>query len=347
LKSTLIQLAASEVVLRHVRRRVARSGVTVFVYHDVGADEAVDDAWQIVRRRDFAAQVGHLLQHYEIVDLDTALHTLGEPAGRPGRPQAVLTFDDGLRGNHDHLLPMIEQLRVPVTIYVATGHVENQQGYWFDRVANALQPGFEGHIDLGRHGLGRYTISGAPGARRWSQVQRILVAAKSLDEARCIAVADLVEAQVRAQAPAARTGMADVLAPMTVDMLRAVAGHPLVTLGVHTHGHELLPMLEPALARRTVVDAQDHIQRWTGVRARHFAYPAGRSHAASRQLVAGLGFVTAVGTQPGVWTRAVDPMNIPRMSVGRYDSLATFKLNAVGGLGRVLGRSSGQGPETL
>jgi hypothetical protein len=33
-------------------------------------------------------------------------------------------------------------------------------------------------------------------------------------------------------------------------------------------------------------------------------------------------------------------MNIPRMCVGRYDSLATFKLNAVGGLAGVLGRGN-------
>jgi peptidoglycan/xylan/chitin deacetylase (PgdA/CDA1 family) len=303
------------------------------MYHDIGADDAVDDAWQVVRRRDFTAQVEYLKTCYDIVDLDTALaHMLSGRATALARPLAVLTFDDGLRGNHTHLLPLLDALQVPATIYVATGHVESQQGYWFDRIANALQPGVNSRIDLSAFGLGQFDVSGPPGAQRWSRVQRILMAGKQLDGARCVAVADLVEAQVREQAPGRAGAVPAVLAPLTLEMLRELAAHPRVTLGVHTHGHEVLPLLDIESARRTIVGAGERLLRWTGVPVRHFAYPAGRSDAASRALVAQLGFASAVGTQTGVWTSAHELMQIPRMSVGRYDSLATFKLNSVGGL---------------
>jgi peptidoglycan/xylan/chitin deacetylase (PgdA/CDA1 family) len=333
LKSALYRLAASEPLLRRVRRRVAGAGVTVFMYHDIGADDAVDDAWQVVRRGDFAAQVEYLKTCYDIIDLDTALARLQSgAAGAAPRPLAVLTFDDGLRGNHTHLLPLLDALQVPATIYVATGHVESQQGYWFDRIANMLQPGIDSRIDLSAFGLGRFEVSGPPGPVRWSRVQCILAATKRLEASRCAAVAELVEAQVREQAPGRSGDAPQVLAPLSLDMLRELAAHPRVTLGVHTHGHELLPLLDIELARRTIIGARDRLLRWTGLQARHFAYPSGRSDAATRALVAQLGFASAAGTRMGVWTAADELMHIPRVSVGRYDSLATFKLNSVGGL---------------
>jgi peptidoglycan/xylan/chitin deacetylase (PgdA/CDA1 family) len=344
-KQALYRVVASEAVLGRLRGRVARAGVTVFMYHDLGADDAVDDAWQVVRRRDFIDQVDYLRRCYDIVDLDTALARLHGGLAAPGghtRPLAVLTFDDGLRGNHAHLLPLLGPLQLPVTVYVATGHVESQQSYWFDRVANALQPGFDGQIDLSAFGLGRFEVRGPAGAQRWSLVQRVLASTKQLDAGRCVDVADRVEAQVRGRMPAGSPS-APALLPMSLDMVRELAAHPLVTLGVHTHGHELLPLLDTEMARRSVNGARARLQRWTGVQARHFAYPAGRSDAATRALIAGLGYATAVGTQPGVWTTADDLLHIPRMSVGRYDNLATFKLNAVGGLPHLLRRAVGLG----
>ncbi|MEY4750860.1 MAG: hypothetical protein RIQ60_3074 [Pseudomonadota bacterium] len=347
MKQALYRLAASEAVLGSVRKRVAHAGVTVFMYHDLGADDAVDDAWQVVRRRDFVAQVDYLRNCYDIVDLDTALARLhGVPATLPGalsasgRPLAVLTFDDGLRGNHVHLLPLLQPLQLPVTVYVATGHVETQQAYWFDRVVNALQPGLDSRIDLTAFGLGHFEVRGPAGALRWSQVQRVLASTKQLDAQRCIEVAEQVEAQVGAQAPG-RGPIAPVLAPMDLDMLRELAAHPLVTLGVHTHGHELLPLLDAEQARVSVDGARERLQRWTGVEVRHFAYPSGRCDPVSRALVASLGYTTAAGADPGVWTVEDDLMNLPRMSVGRYDSLDTFKLNAVGGLSHLLRRAVG------
>jgi hypothetical protein len=79
-KQALYRVVASEAVLGRLRGRVARAGVTVFMYHDLGADDAVDDAWQVVRRRDFIDQVDYLRRCYDIVDLDTALAWLRRAA---------------------------------------------------------------------------------------------------------------------------------------------------------------------------------------------------------------------------------------------------------------------------
>ena len=317
------------------------------MYHEVGSDDAVEDAWQIVRRRDFVQQVEHLRQHYDIVSLDEALDRQRRGHAAGDTPLAVLTFDDGLRGNHRHLMPLLDLLGVPVIVYVATGHIETQTGYWFDRVANALQPGFEGNVDLDAFGLGHFPVRGPAGAVRWAQIQSVLSATKRLRVEQCMGVADAVEAQVAAQRashgrPVVTT---PVLAPMTREMLAELGRHPLVTLGVHTHGHELLPLVDVERARHSIESARTLIRDWTGQDARHFAYPSGRHDPQARSLVESMGFTTAMGTDAGIWNASSDLMNIPRISVGRYDSLAAFKVNAVGGLGRWRGQPFGLRPE--
>ena len=45
----------------------------------------------------------------------------------------------GHSGWLEHLAPIVEREALPVTLYVATGHVQSGQPYWFDAVVNAVQ----------------------------------------------------------------------------------------------------------------------------------------------------------------------------------------------------------------
>lgn len=332
LKSAIYRAVASEAILAKARRREARGGATVLLYHDIGDDTVPQEAWQIVRRSDFRAQVTYLRQHYEIVDIDCAWAWLrGELS--LSKPPVVLTFDDGLRGNYLHLLPLVRELAVPVLIYVSTEHIETQQGYWFDRIANALQAPGACSIDLSAWNLGRFEVNQPPGCFRWAQIQAVLSATKRIDQAWHVAVAQAVEQQASTRVG----GSAGPLQPMTLDMLQAVAQEPLITLGVHSHGHELLTQLSADQVRATLQTCRDRLLQWTGREATHVAYPAGFHDEPTRREVARMGFATATSTRQAVWQRGDDVMEIPRFAVGRYDSLSKFKVNIVGGLRQAVG----------
>lgn len=323
--------AGSAPVMRRLRRNVAGHGVTVLMYHELGGDREDCDVWQIVRRGDFLQQVDYLRKHYDIVSLDHALQAVD--SGSFGeRPLAVLTFDDGHRGNAEHLLPIVRQEGLPVAIYVATGHIEDQRAYWFDRVVNALQRPGEARVDLSRHGLGSYAVPAQPGSRRWLQINRVLHAIKSLPPARCDDAADDVCRQVGA------ADLRPAMWPMSLEELRTVAAHPLVTIGAHSHGHEALTLLPLDEARRSIELARQHTQDWLGRPVRHFAYPSGLHDARLRQLVQEMGFASAMSNHAGQWRSPDVRFEIPRISVGRYDSLDKFKVETVLGLRGLPGR---------
>jgi peptidoglycan/xylan/chitin deacetylase (PgdA/CDA1 family) len=313
-------LLAVPPVLAACRHLSSANGVTVFMYHDVGGDSPPAEAWQIVRRSDFMRQIDYVRGAYEIVSLDEALRRLSS-GSHGSAPAAVITFDDGLRGNFEHLLPIVRKEEIPVAVYVATRHVDTRQNYWFDTIVNALQGPTPVTLDLARFGLGYFEVSQMKGSGNWAQIQRVLQAAKTLPDAMCAEVAEEVKRQ-------SGTWHGDTLAPMTREELAELSRCPQITLGAHTHGHEILTLLDDLQIRGTVSECVASLKRWTGIGVEHFAYPSGAFDGRVETVISDLGFRTAVTTQPGIWGRRHSPFRIPRVSVGRYDSLGKFKADS-------------------
>src|SRR4051812_42106072 len=162
----LLRLASRKVRLRNV--------VVSLMYHEVLPDDQPFDAWHVVRESDFLAQMRYLREHFEIVSMDEAYARIAAGAGRL-RPMALVTLDDGYRGNRDVVWPIARQLGIPVTIFVAPFSVQNQIPYWYDRVIAAMVGAAPFRIDLRHHALEVYqSTPGLKGEARWAQVQRLL-----------------------------------------------------------------------------------------------------------------------------------------------------------------------------
>jgi peptidoglycan/xylan/chitin deacetylase (PgdA/CDA1 family) len=252
--------------------------------------------------------------------------------GRPGaesdaRPAVALTFDDGNVGNFQVLLPLVERLELPVTIFIATEHIETQRPYWFDRVVNALQVREPVTLDLREHGLGTYAVSPAHGAKNWNRIQSLLSDIKHLSPDHAIAIADRVESATAA----VRDATCGSILPLTLDQVAALGRCPFVTIGAHTHGHPLLTQVSIEEARKSIEKSRDLLRSWTGQPIQYFAYPSGAHDAGVVQLIEDLGFRAAFTTQERFWDVSESPFRIPRMGVGRYDTLDQFKLNLIGG----------------
>lgn len=314
-------LLATEPLLRRARRR-SQPGITVLMYHEVLGDDDDVEAWTAVRVSDLRRQIDYLRTHFDILSIDEAL-----ARGAAARPAVVLTFDDGGAGNHRHLLPLVEQLRVPVTVFVATGQVESGRPFWFDRVINALQVARPITLDLGDAGLGVYPIGPPSGAGNWAQTQRLLMDIKAAGVERNDALADQVEERARAAGGAVRAP----LAPMTTRQVCELAASPHVTIGAHSHAHSLLTQLPGEDVTADVARSRALLREWTGQPVDHFAYPSGAYDAAVRERIASCGFRTAFTTEKRLWRPDTHPFAIPRMSVGRYDSASVFRLALSGG----------------
>lgn len=288
--------------------------VTILCYHTLSSDRGGVDGWTALRVSDFQAQLTDLQNHYDIVSLDNALT---EPTGK--RPRLVLSFDDGDRGLHKHLLPIVRASGLPVIIYVATEQFETGQPFWFDRVVNALQGGCKVSVD----GLGQWVLPAEEGSAHWAVLGEVLQALKEADHSARDTLANQVVAQ-------GNTTQTSPLGPMQLDELRTLAATPGVTIGAHSHGHELLDQIPLEQARESIARSRRLLQDWTGQEVRHFAFPNGNHTAGLRNTVADLGFTSAAILEDRLVNQQADPYALPRISIGRYDSRDRVRLRLVG-----------------
>ena len=109
------------------------TGMGVLMYHRF-ADPVPGlpaPTWNVPPARLHAQLSGLLARGYRAVRLGEALDRLA--AGEPPDPRAfVVTIDDGYLNNLTRGLPVFEALRVPVTLFVATGYLDSPCPYPFD-----------------------------------------------------------------------------------------------------------------------------------------------------------------------------------------------------------------------
>lgn len=300
-------------------RALRNSPVTVLCYHTIRPDNEPIDAWTAVRRSDFVRQMEFLRTRYGIVTLDSALD-LQPVAG--ARPRAVVTFDDGEVGLYDSLLPIVSEMDLPVTLYIATGQIAMGRAYWFDDVMNALQADGPFTVDLTAAGLNVWTIGPERGPARWAAIADVLESLKAVDPAQ----REELAASVVAQAPRLRSQQFKPLQPMSIAQLRELARNDRVTIAAHSHCHNLLDQIPASDVRESVARSRALLEEWTGQSVRHFAYPNGNHNRSVEEIVAGLGFRSATALNDRLWRRDMDHFAVPRVSIGRYDDFERFKL---------------------
>ena len=283
-------------------------------YHTLGPDTGGPDAWTALKVSDFRAQLAELRKCYDIMPLDEALLSRGE------RPRAALTFDDGDIGLYTHLLPILRDDPVPVTIYVASAQIEKQKPYWFDRVMNACKG--PDRLEVGLGDLGSWVLDGM-GEPRWRVQSDLLNRLKAIEPSRREEAVDQI-ADLASDPPEPRLG------PMTVDQLKELAALPYVTIGGHSHCHNLLDQIPLDQVRDSVIRNRALLETWTGREIRHFAYPNGNHNAGIRALIAELGFASATVLDNALAYPGADPYALSRIAIGRYDGLERLRLRLAG-----------------
>ena len=324
-RNRLAPIVALEPLLALSRAARAQVQTASLMYHEILPDEDLHDAWTVVRETAFRAQMLYLRERFDILSLDELLRRMREP-GRGRRCMAAVTFDDGYKGNRDVVWPLIERLEIPITIFVATGAIEGNTSHWFDRVIAALLSEGAEEIDLRARGLGTYRPGDAgEGEGRWVEIQRALADLKGLPPADL----DPAVLDVLRQAGGVQ-GTLPPLPLLSVPDIQEMARSRFVTFGAHSHGHEVLPLLSHDEVGDSVLKSKKLLEEWTGKSVRHFAYPHGMFTPEIAGIVRECGFDSSQATRPGLWRKGDSDLAVPRVAVGRYDSLALFRMRVSG-----------------
>ena len=298
------------------------------MYHEVLADRADVESWTVVRESEFRRQMEYLSHNFKVTSLNKALEIMRSTSDS-GDPLAVVTFDDGYSGNRRVMLPIIETLRIPVTVYVATEAIMTQGLYWYDHVIVALQPkrGRSITVDLSQFNLGSYHFADRlEGETRWKEIQRVLSDLKQMSpDVRAKAVEHIL---IEVKTPQGTIGQ--WLRPLTMGELRDMAESPLVTIGAHSHQHEILVHLDRESIREDIATSKRLLEMWTGRPVEHLAYPNGDFNDDVVAVAPKEGFSCGMTVTGRPWKSSDSVFAIPRIGIGRYDSFDLFKAKVSG-----------------
>jgi peptidoglycan/xylan/chitin deacetylase (PgdA/CDA1 family) len=303
-----LQPAATRTPFRHSiappappvwRARTLRrgSGPIVLAYHRVD-----DSPGASVSPAHFAAQIEAVRSRYTPAPLEWIV------TGQAPPDAVAVTFDDGYAETMRNALPTLAAANVPATLFVATGHVGDQRGFWWDEVARLLR------ATPGRPL--RLTIEGQ--TRAWadaSSAERHLVGWLQPKAPEVVAQA---VAELRAWAGDAPELPADER-PLSVDELRELSASGLIEVGAHTRTHPNLRWTAPTRRIEELAGSRDDLARWlhidppTGL-AYPFGVPGADVDPATRAAAAQAGFRYAVLTAPGRVTARTDRFALPRVA---------------------------------
>jgi peptidoglycan/xylan/chitin deacetylase (PgdA/CDA1 family) len=275
----------------------ARGRALALVYHRVrpepGRDHEVVPCVPVDR---FRAQVQALRALGDIVPADQLLATT-----RSLRPRFAVTFDDDYATHVRYVLPVLRELAAPATFFLSGRSLHGLGPYWWEVLEDRLR---------------------RDGAER---VARSLDVRDARPGAIAVACENDPERQRALEADAARA--TDQLTPHEIAEL-AAAG---MTIGFHTVGHEVLPLLSPSDRRRALTHGRDRLRDLTGQGLAVLAYPHGRADRATAADARAAGYESAwTGADSPVGRRS-DHWRLGRWEAGPADP-RTLRARAVGRL---------------
>jgi peptidoglycan/xylan/chitin deacetylase (PgdA/CDA1 family) len=319
-KSLAYSLGSFAGAPRLLQRLFASDGASVLMYHAVTKTHLPVSDWCFVEERPFRDQMRYLNKHCRVIPLRDVPSALEEPSPRP---IVALTFDDGFQNNYEVAFPILRELGLPATIFLATDFVDSDDTPWFCRINDALSRTSLVSLNWGR---ATYDLS-TPRARALANALlqsrlKTLRHSNLLDMTREL-IGALGE---RADMPLPRESPYRML---QAGEIRAMADTGLVEFGAHSCSHAILSGLSDSERRQEISRSVSAVGRLTGLACRLFAYPNGRACDYGPFDVAALQdqqIAIAVTTVAGPVFRSGSALEMRRYGIGGDTSLALFKL---------------------
>ena len=294
LRRSIIRLALYVVKylgLFRLARHVTRDGLRIICYHGFAvATEYQFRRTLFIRGELFRRRMQYLRREgYPILPLSEAIEALD--TGRLPPCATVITMDDGWRGVYSHGLPIIKELQIPVTVYVATYYVENPMPVYTVTSSYLFWRTKAQRVDLPR-GLGRFDL-GSQAEEAEEAAQQFgasLPAAERLEFLKELARALYVSFDVIEKGRLFRV--------MDEQELRSLSDAG-VDIQLHSHRHEW-PLYDRQTVESEIIENRKFLQRLVSHPLEHFCYPSGVYGPHQAEWLAALGVKSATTIEPGL-----------------------------------------------
>jgi peptidoglycan/xylan/chitin deacetylase (PgdA/CDA1 family) len=249
---------------------------------------------------------------------------------RDMRAFVVLSFDDGYLDNYTTLYPLMLKHRVPFTIFVTTGLLDQTVPMWWDTIERLQHWGGDLGLESDGSAQARWRANPLTGLTARFRDARPAVQAGMVDELRRL-----------------NPGFTDGGSTLSWAMLEEMQQSGLLTVGAHGVHHPLLSRLSPAELKGEMLGARTRIEEMLDIAPEYFAYPFGQQWEIGEQAAdaAGDAGYAAAFTTEAVPLSAADadrPFGLPRVLLSKKADHPDVAIAYMSGLPAQLNRLAGR-----
>jgi peptidoglycan/xylan/chitin deacetylase (PgdA/CDA1 family) len=276
--------------LTWIARNQAPSTGAVLTFHGLrehGRHAGVLDDSLHLSVRTFRQICEFLAKSYQVMPLSEMVRLNRQGEKLPARAVAI-TFDDGYASNHDLGFPVLSELGLPATIFLATGFLDGTDQLWFQEMDLAFQ-------SMGRSG---------------AELAKALAELKKLPNTEMRTEVERAGASTQASATIPRA-----MQPMSWDDARALQQSGLIELGGHTHTHPILARCTQEEQAYEIKTCRDRMTAELGRAPSLFAYTNGGPAdftVETQQLLTEHGFDAAFTMMGGRYSARSSSHALPR-----------------------------------
>lgn len=328
-KQIVMQTAGMLGVARFFRL-INRKKLLVVMYHGITAHHHTVPIWTQLPVERFRGHLEFLCSHYQPVTQEQVTAAVNGEQALPERA-VLVTFDDGLSNNYSCAFPLLQQLRVPATIFLTVDLIGSADLLWFDELFFLLQQALaEGVMPR----LNNPSATALLQANQlWPAYQRLVEDLKRSGPA----LRTETMQRLRAEIPLDHTELLQDFGLLTWDEVRTMHSSGLVAFGVHTATHRILTELTDTEWHREIISPKQVLEQELNSSVTAFCFPNGRPgvdfHANHLAQLRKAGYRCAFTTENALfdWPRK-DSMSISRIPAGNdaTSDQACFSLNASG-----------------
>ncbi len=246
----------------------------ILLYHGVHGDDVVlegrNSSGKHVSATRFRNQMKWLAANKQVVSMGAIAEAYKAKSDLPEGAVAV-TFDDGFLNNYTEAWPVLEEHKVPATIYLATGFIGTGRMIWSDVLeANLLGANVdEIAIDFPDQRL-RWPLESVDD--RISAFLEIKEMCKQLP----VDAKDGVVSKISRATGATVESDHPLYAFMSWNDVRAMDASPLVDFGAHTVDHVSLAKVSEDVMASQIDDSVAALEKHLGHACNFFSYPEGQ-----------------------------------------------------------------------
>ncbi len=269
----------------------------------------------------FRRQLKYMKKHFDIVCFTRAIELLRNNCVR--RPTIVLTFDDGYQNNYDIAFPILQEERVPATIFLATGYIDTSETIWTGYLHHAFAMTLK--TSLSWEGC-RYNLTKPD--QKFKAVNTIKYLFKQMPYSQIIPNVHKVisELDVRLDQSFENGSPYRIL---NSDAIREMNISGLVEFGAHTHLHPILKHLSHYQKEEEITKSINIVKKLIRKPCEIFSIPNGSIHDYDKETINILrknGVTVCVTTIAGVNNGKTPIMELRRHIIGGKISMFKFKL---------------------